>query len=266
MTVARRTVEWLAMVLGLLGILVCLTSLVAVWSVVGTLNRTTQRGAQAIDETIAIFERRLSEAELQVSQARDVSQSISQRLKDGLEQVAVDRVLEELKVEERATRLSGGLQRADDWLVGAESSVTLWSQLIGDLGWTRIHDTSDGLLEAMSELRNRLAQIQTPVQELAELRAKADGAEKPAGKIARIRAVAGRVLLMVADVESRLENTKSRLVAMRETIRELEDSIGWWISIAATVISALILWMAAGQAALCYLGWPGRRRPMPDSI
>ena len=69
-----------------------------------------------------------------------------------------------------------------------------------------------------------------------------------------------RTVATLSSLDSRLERAAERLSQAQRQLQELESQTRRWIFAATIVITLLLCWMAAGQAALCRLAWNGVRQ------
>jgi hypothetical protein len=69
-----------------------------------------------------------------------------------------------------------------------------------------------------------------------------------------------RAAATLGVIDSGLDKLEDRLSKTQDDLKGLGARTLRWILIATIVVASLTVWMAAGQAALCLLGWRGLRR------
>jgi hypothetical protein len=110
------------------------------------------------------------------------------------------------------------------------------------------------VLEEIAALRLQLAKAIEPVDKIRELAAEADNGSPRDERRDQIVELSIRVFATFSSVDTRLGNLSARLNEMPAQTRNAQSTLLWWTRAGAIGVTLLICWMAAGQAALCYLG------------
>jgi hypothetical protein len=120
----------------------------------------------------------------------------------------------------------------------------------------RVQDFSESLAEA-------LATLQDMRSDLVELR---DG-------IGVARTIVARTVTRFLQVEEKLANLCERidkfragLAETKESIGELENNFGWWTTLAALALTAILAWLGVSQIGMMMHGWRWQwsSRNLPD--
>jgi hypothetical protein len=252
--------------LGGLGVVICVAALVVIWIVrvrVGQLNENVFAG---LDRTLVAVGQRVSQTRDRVRDAKLTTADVEKSLLDWTKRRAGERVAAQLNAQEKADRVSALLQQAGDWLEIAESSAGLVNELLSNL--PRASEQADvpslgRLIEEIAAARAQLAEAADVVARIRE-RIVAVGDEKSRQeRIEQAAQLTVRVADTLGSLDSRLEKFGGRVSEVQDRLRELKTRTSWWIRVVTVGVTLLILLMAAGQFALCWLAWNGWRYRAP---
>ena len=253
------------LLLGAIGTVGCLSGVVGVWVVHARTLSITDDVFQKADESVTFVEQKLDRVNERVAAARITSEEV----KDAISEWAKDKALEQIELPEelrlKAERLESSLAQVDGWLETAEASVELSTQVLAIV-------QAEGL---SSEQTQSLDQIAT---EVTALRREFERIRQFVGRVAdpdsslvaeleeelaelKPWQILVRVVATLGDIESRIQVLDSRVGELHGELREIKQSVQSWVFVTALSCSFLLLWMAAGQAALCLVTFPTRKPP-----
>jgi DNA repair exonuclease SbcCD ATPase subunit len=168
---------------------------------------------------------------------------------------AKDRVVAALQIEARTAALAGNLQAADarlDASAMAMGDIRRLLDLAQSLGGQVDPTSTDQVLELIAALRGQLNEAEQAVEEVRRF-ANPDGGTIEQ-RVAQIAKLLARVVLTLSEFEARLDEFATRLTEIRGEARQLQEQTSNYILLGAIVCYALLAWIAAGQAALCWWG------------
>jgi len=249
---------------GLLGLVGCLAVIVAAWQVGARVNDVAAQAFDTVDETLVVVEQRVTQSRAQVKSLALTAQGIEQGLKDWVEEEAQARVGERFDVERQSERLKAGLEQVDAWLELAESSVQLVDRALevgNALGMALPRDSSGRLLNELARLRAQLDEVEEPVEQIRE-RARDMVEEKTRQqRVEQMVQLAVRVMATFGAIDPGLDQLERRLTEFQSATRRARAATTGWVRAASIGVTLLVGWMAAGQGALCVLGWRGAASP-----
>ncbi len=164
----------------------------------------------------------------------------------------------QLEAAEKAEKLTSALEQSDHWLEISESAVGLVQEMLS------IHQSSsdprlDQLIEEIASLRNQLTEATKMITSIREGIAGTSEQQPLEERIQQAVQIALRVVATLGTVDTGLERLTNRLGVTQNHVQEMHADVKWWILLAASGITLLSLWMAAGQVALFRLAWIGNR-------
>ncbi|MBX3414715.1 MAG: hypothetical protein KF708_18650 [Pirellulales bacterium] len=256
-----RVFRLLSVIFGLLGLAGCLAVVVAAWLVGARVNHIAGQAFGAVDETLVAVEQRVAQTRAQVKTLTLTAQGIEQGLKDWAQEQALARVGERFDVERQAERLEAGLDQVDAWLELAESSVQFVDRALevgNALGMSLPRDTAGSLLDELARLRTQLGEMEKPVERIREGVSGIVDEHTRRQRVEQIVQLAARVMATLGALDAGIDRLELRLTEFETATRQARAATTWWIHAASFGMTLLVGWMAAGQGALCVLGWTGR--------
>ena len=118
----------------------------------------------------------------------------------------------------------------------------------------------DGLIEEIASFRSQLAEATECVARIHERTAETSEEKSLEERIEQAVQLALRVAATLGSIDSRLEKFENRLSETQKNLQGLKTKTRRWILVVTIGITLLMVWMAAGQVALCLLAWNGLRR------
>jgi chromosome segregation ATPase len=260
--VTKRIAAVLVVALGFVGCVGCIGTIVTAWIVSARLNRMTESGFVAIDDTLALAQRRLVDGQDRVESLRLTAEDIREGVQAVTKAEVRDRLAARDNLESAANRINAGIEQTDRWLEIALASVQLAQQVmdvdrsLGDSTSTapvkRLSEELTALREELAQAGGRLARMLPGSAEVGE--------QGDDGRLQETVRLATQVIATVTSIDTRLERLESELTELQRRVRELKGRLLRWIQMAAIGITVLFCWMAGGQVALAYVGWRGLER------
>jgi len=258
MTPTRRLLALVSLLLGGAGVVLCVAGILGVWLIGSRLIRVTEHVFANIDSAFVGVEERVAAAGERVRAAKITTEDLEEVLKDWAKREARDRLTSRLGIEEKAERLTSGVQQADHWLAVSESSVQLVQQaleLANSAGATVGTTPVDGLLVQLASFRSQLAEAAESVERIRSQTAEVDEQRPLEERIDRAVRLALRAIATLTSIDVGLGDFQSRLSEARTKVQQRETRTRRSIRIAMIGGTMLILWMALGQISLCCHGW-----------
>lgn len=254
---SKRLLGYLALIAGAIGLAACVVVLFVEWRAASRAHQVTDRLFAAVDHTLDGTQEKVVQVQQRVAAMTITASDVADGLKDRTTDEIRERLTSELKLAERSEQLSAGIEQADEWAGVAESSVESAHSLVELLTVAGIEvDTAglDGVLEEITALRSQLTETG---EQVATFRAHLEtDDEEHAGQIVTIVA---RVAATLTSLDERIGKFSDRLSVAQESIATAERTSQRWITTASITLMLLLVWLAAGQAALVYVGWKNVR-------
>jgi hypothetical protein len=248
--------------LGGIGILVCLASIIVLWMASARLGRVSESAFSKLDESLVAVRQSTVETRDRVREAKITTEDMEKSLREWTRREAGQRVALRLNVVEKADRVSAIMQQAGVWLDFAESSVGLVNEVLSNGPSTSEPADAPSLDQLIKEIASLRVQLTEAMNEVAKIRERlaTGGDEKSSSeRIEQAAQFALRVAATLGSMDSRLDGFGERLSAIQNRLQELNSKTRWWIALTTIGIALLILWLAAGQVALCRICWAGWR-------
>lgn len=271
MTLVRRSTGLGSILLSVLGLLLCIAGMAAMWAGKDRVDRVGAAIFGATDEALAFVGVKLDRVKqvLDKSQQRvtGVSQ-LAERLKNAQADVrkecepmlkTLDAAFDELKGAESwlesSHAVANGVSRISEAVVSSEYATSR-HESAGVAVASKVQEFSDAVADVLAKLR-------AVRQELIELR--------DSGKLTREIAVG--IVARVADLDGRLVSMSARIGKLEsqvETTRADSNDLGQrvrrWITMAAVTFTVILLWFGISQIGMMKLGWQLARAPVASSL
>jgi hypothetical protein len=259
-----RILPLLGLLLGMLGVGVCLVAIIIVWSTGSRLTQANDKVFNRIDKTLSAVQGRVLRAQKRVQESKISTEDIEQRVRALAGKKASEQLVVRLELEDKAERLLLGLEQADqwlelseDWIQGVEQTLELGNSLGAPVDVELVQP----VLEQLGALRRQLKQstdnvggIRQRINKLAE----GEGLDERIDELVRF---AVRVVATLSELDSRLGESAEKLTGAQNKAQHLESKTNTFIVLAGVCALLLVAWMLAGQASLCRQGWRGLSRP-----
>jgi septal ring factor EnvC (AmiA/AmiB activator) len=241
-----------AVLLGLVGLLLCATAVVlGWWAATKSIDRIhhaaarLDRGLSEVDARLARVESRLNAVRSDLNEVRGSVATIA------AENPELPRIRAE--IERLVGRLDSALDRADG------IADTLGAGAAGLRTAADIVDQLDGDPEATVRVRSAADKVDRAAESLNGLRARIEAAKSVrAAQLTReLAALAREAIASSERLAEGLAAARQELVVVRERTAEWRDQVVSWIYFAA--IANALVWIWGGLGQVCLIGW-GRRR------
>jgi len=249
-------------VLGSMGIVACLASMILVWIAGDRVGRVTESLFASADRSLVAVRQRVLQTHERVADAKITAADVEKTLRDWTRREVGERLVSKSGAAEKTKKVASTLQQADLWLEVAESSTALFGELlaVAVVENPRTSTSIDHLSGEITDLRTELRQARQFIDSLNE-RIDSSDEKSLSQRVEQAAQLAVRVVATLGSVDSRLGKLEERLSAAKERLHDLDASAQRWIFVATIGATLLVLWMMVGQAALCRLAWHGPGRP-----
>jgi hypothetical protein len=258
----KRLVCLAVLLLGGLGVVACAALTVGVWIADVRVSHTTRFVFAKLDGSLHVAQERVGRAEQRVDEAALTVDDVKRALEGFARQQAVEQLRVRLEVDEKAARLAALLEQADGWIETSQASAELVRRAIdlaNDAGAAVDGGSVDRLLAELELLRTRL-KIATDLVDKLRGQTSADGeGGRLRERLEQAAQLALRVVAALGVVQTRLRQFGAKIQETQRELRGVESRTLRWIHTVAIVATLLLLWMLAGQLALCRYAWSGLR-------
>lgn len=246
-----------ALVFGVVGTIVCLVILIGIWVISARLRHVAVDLASAADDVFTSADQRLVSLDERLVTLQSTTIELDEAVKQWDGEELKQAVAEQFDVQGTATSISEGLQKSDQWLAATEDSVELLQRILKtakSLGLEAGAVEDDAFLKELSTLRARVTQARSTVEDLSQRASGGidDAHWSPSSAFSQL---AARLVVTLADIDSSVETVRQKLSRAREAgtvVKSKTVRLIWIGSFAATV---LMIWLLAGQIALCSVSW-----------
>jgi hypothetical protein len=252
-------VKLVAVSLGSLGIVVCLVSIVLAWFAGNRLGRATESLFGSAERALIAVQQRVVHAHEQVAAATDAAADIEKLFLGWINREATQRQVLHQDVTEKTERLASRLQQADLWLEVAESSLGLVREMLTSGTVTSPPEKTaviDHLIEELASLRAQLTEASELVDRIRE-RLTGPISESLETRIEQGTLFTRSVAAKLSSINARVGMVEERLSAAHTQVRDLGARAQRWILVAEIAVTLFLLWMAAGQLAMCWVAGAG---------
>jgi len=269
-SVLTRLLHLCTLLIGVLGVALCVAAGVFVFRVAARVTQANDRVFDGVDAALVAGRDRVLAAERRVQEAKITTEDVRQGVESWARREAAQRVASQPEIENTIARLGLGLQRVDDGLEISRTSLQNVQQALGlasSLGAAADPALVDPFLEKVNALRGRVSESTETVDAIrTRIQAVATG-ESLEERLGRLAQLTLRVVLTLGDIDARLGEVADGLVASRSRAQGMRERLGRYILLAEIGAFVLVAWMAVGQIVLARYGWTkvratkGRRKP-----
>lgn len=261
----RRTFPIAARVLGIAGLLTCAVLLFTVWLFTAQVKQMTNSLFTSIDKSLLAVKDRIEHVEERVQELKLGVEDVEKEVTDWAKAEAGDRLRNRIELDERigdqSARIAAGLENVYQLLQMTQSSVALIAEgttMINSVGASLETERVDRLLEEIELTRGELQRLLQSVEDIQKRFADSEEEDIDQSRIEQITRITARMMATFTTFDDSLDATNDRIEVLQAQTSEAGVRLNRWINLVAIVLSLIILWMAAGQAALCYVS---RRKP-----
>jgi hypothetical protein len=265
----RRLVSLLALTLGSVGLLACMAGIYGVWLLKSRLDQANEKVGVGLDKGLASIQDRVRGAQRRIQDSKISASAMSQQFRDWSAEKARERFVTQLDIEARANRLAGQLQSADaimesstDLIQGSREILVIANQLGASVDPVSL----DSVLDKLDDARSKLQEAERSVSEMSKLVAVKDGTSGQT-RLNRTLKLVTHTLVTIGDIHTRLDQAVTGMSELQTEAQLLTARMSNYIFFAAVVACLLLLWVAAGPAALYVVvrrGWYQNRSSLYD--
>lgn len=246
----------LAFLFGLVGSLLGVAAIGALWIGHARVQSFNQQVDQAIDDTFAAFEDRVSGIGEQVAKAKSTSINLDEELKELLAESEIKKAVIRVRLQKQSQTISKTLVTTDQWLATAESSILLLqrvSESADTLGFDLERPDTGGLLDKIGTVRDKVSTLTDSLDAIQNESIELDVRKN----LDAIVSLSAKLVATLTDVDQRLANLGQAIDSTREANRAFFMRMERSIFLACLAGTLLVIWLLAGQIALCLVGWRG---------
>jgi len=249
---------WLVAAAGLVGFVVCLAGVFAVWQVSTRLDRLNGTVFGRIDQSISAVQTRLNLVKRHVEQSKRTTAEFSQRLVAWTEKETTVDVVKSLGIQQKVEQMGTGLQEAERWLdvsLATIDGVRQTLEMANSSGIPVDSGVVGTLHQKLDQLRGKLSEARQVITGLERYAQGAGDSQPLAAKSAEISRLAGRAVSVLTDVDKLLGEGSAEIGETQKSASQLKSKLDRWLFLVPALVSLVFVWMGSGQAALCILGW-----------
>jgi hypothetical protein len=256
----KRLIGVITMLAGALGVVGCVAGIYLVWLIGSRLDQANEKVFVAIDSGLTSTQERLRGVQERVKDLKPRTSDITQKLRDWSANNVKDRLVSSMEIEKRTENLAGHLQTADGWLQTSEAALRGVKNLLelGELIGARLDGSRlEKVLEELTSIRAKLQDMEQAVGDVKSFSVSREG-ESEENRLARVTKLLASTESVASKVDSRLGDLVSRISQMKADAAQARERRGSYIVLLTIACYVLLIWIAAGQVALCRYGWKNR--------
>lgn len=241
----RCTAGALAMLLGVMGVLVCGAAIVGCWSVLSSLSQRTSdalgRVETILDATSESFEQvrgSLQKADQELEAVREAERAPTPRSPQ-LGRAASRRL---------ASKLTSSLGDAQRRLGVAVEAAVVVDSLLDGLDEVPLVRMTKLDTQQLQEVSGRVSALTSNAQRLQAMLETPSGSDKVDEETSRMRPILSRVTPGLQGVADRIDEARGR-------VAELRSRIAGWLRVTQVGLTLILLWIGVGQGCLLAQGW-----------
>jgi hypothetical protein len=261
----RQLKSWLYVIgicLGSVGIVVCAVLMIVLWIVSIRVGGATEKLFGKVDASMGVVHKRVVQTKDRVTTATITANDLETTLRNWTRREVGQRLAPHLDAAQKTEQLASSLRQADDWLEVSESAVGVVQEILSISASTSAPtDTTfvDELKEQIQSVRVQVAEATAFVGRIQERIAETSEAKLPEARIEQAIQLGLRVVATLGSIGPCLEKHADRITAAQSQLQDVKARTQRWRLCLTMGLSFLMIWMAAGQAALCRLAWNGWR-------
>jgi hypothetical protein len=248
--------------MGSVGIVVCAVLMIVLWIVSIRVGGATESLFNKVDASMGAVHKRVVQTRDGVTAATIAANDLETTLRNWTTREAGQRLALRLDAAQRSEQLALSLRQANDWLEVSESAVGVVQEILSISASTSAPtDTTlvDELGEQIESMQLQLAEAMELVDKIQERIAETSEAKLPEVRIEQAIHLGLRVVATLGSIGPRLEKLADRFTAAQSQLQVVKARTQLWRLCLTMGLSFFMVWMAAGQAALCRLAWNGWR-------
>ena len=254
--------RWILMVLGLIGIVVCLLGMIGVWVVDSHLTRATHRVFGLADGALVFADDRVSGIQENVWDARITSSELVKVFSELEAKRLRQRIAEDDELVEKARTMQLQLEQVNDILLANDEALNLAKrgiEIANSLGSDSAETKIANLQQDIEKLQTQLEEVISNVDRVTQLLGSVQDEPDDQRDFVAAASFMLRIVATLDTVQEGFVELHARLERSRQQARTANGKATRWIHVGAWSMTLLLLWMLAGQFALVRLSWIGRK-------
>jgi chromosome segregation ATPase len=255
----KRLFGVLAILLGAVGLFMCLAGIAGVWTVRNRVDETLEKTFGRVDEVFVKLHNRTQEATGHIQSTQDSVRQLNDRVQRRVAELRDVPQEEAADIDQIERQLYARIQQAKTLIEFMQSTVDLVAQLLEmtESTSTFLQDdtrTTQDLVASLQAGRDEInvaANLVGKLQlDLGEVRANRNVDEVAE----RIKTISSRIDVSLAKVEGYATAFESGVSKTRTDVKLLGEQIRWKLAVIAVVLMVILLWLAVGQLSLAIHG------------
>ncbi|MEQ8791201.1 MAG: hypothetical protein RIC55_33370 [Pirellulaceae bacterium] len=263
MTVFKRVLHLVLLLLGGLGVVLSVALIVGVWIADARLRRAASDTRDQLDDMLTAVDRRVGQVEQRVDESALTTNEVKQTLEVAAKREVGEQLRARLEIDEKAGRLATLLHRADDWLDTSTTSVKLVERtlrLVNTSGAAIDTTSLQRLLEELASLDAKLNEATSLVEGIRDHTRDDEQGGPITQRLQQAARLALRVVAALGVVQERLQSLRVKLQSAQADLKTAESKLLGRIRTGAVALTLLLVWVLLGQLALGRYGWLGLRQ------
>ncbi len=247
------------MTLGVVGVAACLSGLVGIW----VLNHRIQRPAQEIlDQVVALCVQGADGANAiaeEIESSREGAREIQDLLQSKIRE-AFDLSEEDIEqIEALYTDLQFVIQRVRNWMILAETALDFVDQLVditaSTIGYVQADSSArDDLSSVLVQGANKVEETALLLDEIHRQVLTLQNPDDTDMELQRFETLSSRIDGVLLHLKEQALLFSAEILGLAEAAERFHTRVKRLILLCAALLTFLLLWQAAAQAALVMLG------------
>jgi hypothetical protein len=253
MTLCKRILAGLVLLLGTIGLLLSVAGGIGIWVVKGPVTERATKLVGRADAALDVAERNLTEAKASLDRAAERLESIKEEQRQLAQQPQRGGAVRRLLAQQFAPQFDNARETLH---IVAEAAV-VFNSILEDVGNFSLLSASGLDTDRLAEINNRLGDVAPAAWELSRLFGGPDpgsDSEAEERQLSRIEQALQTARGMVVEYESQVTQVRQRTA-------ELKSRTLPWITPAAALLSFVCFWIALSQVSLLAHAWSWWKGP-----
>jgi hypothetical protein len=249
MTVCKRIVAAITLLLSAIGLLLSLAGGVGVWIAKPPVTAKATRIFERIEAALDLADQGLDHVNTSLTNAADRLESVRKEQRELGQDAPRANAARRLMARTVQQRIAPELGDAHEKLYTVAEAAVLANSVLEDLGNFPLLSASGLDLDRLGEVNRRLSQVESSAWELSRLFGEPESDSKAAdAEISRIDQALKRMRELIAGFEL-------RATEVRQRTEELKSRTLGWITPASILLSLTCFWIALSQVSLMCHAW-----------
>ncbi len=255
----KKTTSWLATVFGLLGTLISLILIVAIWISCFNFNSAVYRSTERISDSLTLVQDQALKFDKSIENSRSAVDNLGNQIQEQLSSFSLKTELPPGTLSpliETSEQISGKLQNWRDLIGAIEEVLLALNELFQELPRATLPNDSDRqpLLSTLQACEAHLDQAITAFEELPAQLKQLPSRPRPNLYSALIKPRVNRIDEALAQTLVGSETFKNAAQKLNESIVETRTRLKKLTFLTAFAGSLLLIWFGAGQVCLAQVG------------